>query len=871
MSGKFFLKILAPAAFILLASLLFAWPSSARADCTQDTNLDVVARDPSGAYIPNATVEIYKQEYDANNHPKPTTRFDSATADPNLGVAHLSWRNSLMTDTYALKIRTVNNDAAAFWYYNLTLNCGDSFTSNYTLSGIDFWLHDADGNILANTSFSVYSQNYDTSGQPLKEKKALITNLTSASNGEVKIYLPQGSARGLDNSLSDHYLLELNRNSVKFTQYDIPVADGQITTDNFFLSALKIILQDATGALFPANTNVEIYQQTIDANGDPQSGAKVGQFSLNSSGYGTLGVPAGVYVAGLKGQTGQYQYFYNLEALNGQTTEYTLTASQSWTPATGSCSNNSQLTIALRNYSGDLTPGLKYALYEQGTDANGLPLAGSQVGNGTIGDSGQAVMTFRPDPRKIYALKVWDKRSDLGDFWFYSAVRFVCDYNRSLTEYLPSLKIILRDGQGNLKKNYNFSLYSQEYDADLNPTFSGSDLIANLQTDARGQSVVYVAPYNPYRRGQSGVYALTLKDASGNLLTAYNIRVLPDKDYAFQYYLSSLGGELRNARGQLLGNKELRLYQQSAGPVLGTRLLTTKTDASGRFQMEYPAGTYALATLDDFNQENIFWNIVAKTSAPSKRLTVNLTNFSLADTSGGQSAPNNAALKLYTLSADGSGGYYRDKTIGDIKLSASKTASMSLASGPYLALYIGASNQEYGQAFYASNGLIQNVKVVISTKTRLTDNQRFTLAATTNYGVTTISGASGATATTVSVASRLKGRILLQVQDKGQAWYVSPVNGKRYSLGRPDDAFRVMRGLGLGISNADFNKLAVTANKSLAGRILIKVGDSGRAYYYNPVDLKLYYLGRPADAFSVMRALGLGISNGDLSKISLGN
>ena len=52
-------------------------------------------------------------------------------------------------------------------------------------------------------------------------------------------------------------------------------------------------------------------------------------------------------------------------------------------------------------------------------------------------------------------------------------------------------------------------------------------------------------------------------------------------------------------------------------------------------------------------------------------------------------------------------------------------------------------------------------------------------------------------------AISLKGRILLQVQDKGQAWYVNPLDNRRYYLGRPDDAFLVMRSLGLGVSNAD--------------------------------------------------------------------
>ena len=119
------------------------------------------------------------------------------------------------------------------------------------------------------------------------------------------------------------------------------------------------------------------------------------------------------------------------------------------------------------------------------------------------------------------------------------------------------------------------------------------------------------------------------------------------------------------------------------------------------------------------------------------------------------------------------------------------------------------------------------------------------------------------------LSSMLKGRILLQVESHGEAWYINPANSQRYYLGRPADAFNLMRTLGLGVSNADFTKFNGAAPKNLAGRILLKVQDKGQAYYVNPTDLKLYYLGRPADAFGIMRKLGLGISNKNLEKITL--
>lgn len=179
-----------------------------------------------------------------------------------------------------------------------------------------------------------------------------------------------------------------------------------------------------------------------------------------------------------------------------------------------------------------------------------------------------------------------------------------------------------------------------------------------------------------------------------------------------------------------------------------------------------------------------------------------------------------------------------------------------------------------------------------------------------------------------ALADDLSGKILLQVEDKGQAWYVNPENLKRYYMGRPTDAYSLMRELGLGISNADIRKIPVailetygpdrdgdrlpdamedsfgTSNTSndtdgdfywdeveiknhfdplgpgvlpidnvlinrLSGRILLQVERHGEAWYLNPDDNKRYYLGRPDDAFQIMRNLGLGITNVDLSSISI--
>jgi uncharacterized protein YkwD len=179
-----------------------------------------------------------------------------------------------------------------------------------------------------------------------------------------------------------------------------------------------------------------------------------------------------------------------------------------------------------------------------------------------------------------------------------------------------------------------------------------------------------------------------------------------------------------------------------------------------------------------------------------------------------------------------------------------------------------------------------------------------------------------------SLADNLSGRILLQVESKGEAWYVNPANRERYSLGRPSDAFALMRKMGIGISNGDLVKIPVGSfdssgadidkdglsddmeaslgtdktkkdsdgdgfddktellggyspmgpgkisfDNSFAsrqvGKIFLQVQGNGEAWYVDPVSKKRFFLGRPADAFSVMRSLGLGISNANLALITV--
>lgn len=184
-------------------------------------------------------------------------------------------------------------------------------------------------------------------------------------------------------------------------------------------------------------------------------------------------------------------------------------------------------------------------------------------------------------------------------------------------------------------------------------------------------------------------------------------------------------------------------------------------------------------------------------------------------------------------------------------------------------------------------------------------------------------------ARTGSLANRMKGKILLQVESRGEAWYVKPEDGRRVYMKDGATAYQMMRSLGTGISNADLEKIPVgvetrftdadqdgdgladkleeglktdptnpdtdgdgvsdgvevltngtnplgsgrlTISSSLVnrmlGKILLQVESRGEAWYVRPEDGKRYYMKDGDAAYQIMRFLSTGIRNSDLDQIA---
>jgi hypothetical protein len=107
---------------------------------------------------------------------------------------------------------------------------------------------------------------------------------------------------------------------------------------------------------------------------------------------------------------------------------------------------------------------------------------------------------------------------------------------------------VLRDGQGNLKKDTSFSIYEQSYDADNKPIKDKNKLIANLKTGSNGAARIYLGPLHPFNQSKRGLYVFSAT-LGKTTFDAYNVAVDAQKNVSFEYTFSDLSLNVRATSG----------------------------------------------------------------------------------------------------------------------------------------------------------------------------------------------------------------------------------------------------------------------------------------------------------------------------------
>ncbi len=654
-----------------------------------------------------------------------------------------------------------------------------------------------------------------------------------------------------------------------------------------------------------------------------------------------------------------------------------------------------EVKVIARDAENNLLPNIRVQIWKQTTDADGNPVGQSLVAQQTTnatGAVGEALLTFRvqnnPEEQVTpYAIKLFQYSDRFGTFWNYG-FSFSCGGSYTHEFKLATLKVKIRNPEGELSYNQPISLYTQKTDADGN--YYAADLIANTTTGSTGEAKLYV---------NKGYYMV--KTRINN--TEYTISGITMREQAVtnvDYYPSNTTIIIREGSGIVRPDSEVEIYEQTTdvdnNKITGKRITLARTNKDGKITVNLKPGTYALVIKGSDRQRYYLWdNVVTEQGSllvdyklstlklilqdSEQKLLTNKTveiykqerdvndNIVLGKRLGVYKTNNQGYVKIFyppgkyilKIPSDGNGFFYRfdnitlkeqqqtevTKTLSKIRV---KTIS---GNAPAFRRLVTVRKQRYDAT--AKEYLIGNIITTVFTDDirgvvdiylphgsyylvykdqikRITTSKDFHEYVLNGLKEDKPVSPAPSKPKANTLAERLKGKILLQVESHGEAWYVHE-DGKRYYLKDGRTAFELLRRFGLGITNANLNKIPigierrfkdvdsdqdglpdkledalgsnpqvadtdndgypdgtevfngysptdpsptkVKIDKKLAerlkGKILLQVESHGEAWYVHE-DGKRYYMKDGEAAFNIMRFLSLGITNDNLSRIPEG-
>lgn len=119
------------------------------------------------------------------------------------------------------------------------------------------------------------------------------------------------------------------------------------------------------------------------------------------------------------------------------------------------------------------------------------------------------------------------------------------------------------------------------------------------------------------------------------------------------------------------------------------------------------------------------------------------------------------------------------------------------------------------------------------------------------------------TEVTESAAAKLSGKILLQVEQHGEAWYVDPNTQERHFLGTPQSAYSIFQSIA---APYPYIQISEVADQSQAGRVIHNSEDS-MLYYIEPDTLHYKLIDSAEATFMLIKEQGIGVPDALLETI----
>lgn len=906
-----------------ILSLFFLLPNSVHSESCNETEVQLTTRDSKGAIITSMDWQLWTQIGDADGNPVPL----SQVVRSNTGVTAYS---KIIFDTnrnedysgFAIKIYDVNDKVGEFWYYDYHFDCNSYTEIEKNLSDLKIILRDKDGNALKDRRFEVYQQSTDVQSNPIFGSK-VSSSLTTESTGVRYLYIAPGT-----------YIVKIPAidNKFDYVKYDVEINEVQETAFDFTLSNVSVAIRDGEGTLLP-DSKFNIYKQSEDVDGEFILGDYVGRYNTGVLGITDIFLPTDDYAFRFDGESGQFHYLWNqpIDEERSYIVDYKL----------------SNVSIVVRDASNNLLTDYSFDIYNQGQDVDGNNILGEHIGRFDTGVTGVTSVFL---PSDTYVIR-FDGSGKQYHFLWDQEIESSRNYN--ITYKLTTLKVTLTGIGDQLLNSVKIIVYKQSSN-DNNKNIFGSKLV-EVATDSGGNATFYLP---------ADVYALEIV---GPDRKTYNIWQIDLNEFDLKkvnYKLSGLEIILKNGNDELVTDTKIEIYKQlfdaKGDPILGKLIGSKSTGDIGQAIFYYPPEKYAIKVKGTSKLDYIFWN---KDVADQKidKFDLVLSGLRLVSRDSDGNLTTDVAIRVANQDQDFEGNPILGSTLVQANTGNKGFIDIYLPAGVYALI----TDSETRFDVHVANFSLTTVEVrkigeavnieSIKESAPSVDNDLEDEVFTED---TSISDAEEALKERIrrleyqiseleklvidtekrllqaidsNLTDRLKGRILLQVEELGEAWYLDGETKKRYYLKDGDSAYLALGAFGLGISNNNLAKIPIGIEQradlvdsdgdgledrledslgtdiyntdsdgdgfpdgtevlsdydplgpgrtlrdlsfanSLKGRILLQVESAGEAWYVNPADGKRYYMSDGDLAYQIMRFQSLGISNSDLRKIAVGD
>lgn len=793
-----------------MLALLFGFSAHAQT-CAQAT-VTIQPRSPEGRAVPGLHYELYEQGTDIDGQAVGVRRVTGSTIDvAGRGVAKVTInRSAANPGAYALKLYDRSSTNGALWYYGqIQVSCGDAVTVEPSLSSIGIIVRDAAQQVLRDTPFALYVQETGADGSAALVSGNQIVSTTTGGGGETVIYVASGqtAARGQ----SSRYILAVRpKSGGEFRRTNIAVNPGQKTAVNYTLGQLDFAVRDIARQTYPEKTRVDFYEQLSTAE---QAGKLVKTITLDREGKGVFVYPPGTYVAKVTGKSIPF-YFYNVTVPSEAGRQMTFDTTENLQTQV-TCSTTSEITVVAKGPGGEVVPNLKVDLLEQNAAAVGGTLGSTVLASGTTDRSGRAVLKAKVTEFRPYSIRAATTGVTVGQY-FQSGLTLKCGEKREVALTMSLLRVKLLDIDGTPIVGEEFRIYGQNTTGNIYT--KNEDYVGIYKTDNAGFARVFLS---------NGWYIFSYKNRAGTEFLAYNVEVPFDttKDFTFIPPVAVLK-VLATSGDPVASGTPVDIYEQRGEQqalYLGRKLATVHTDGNGNAAFQYPSGVYAAVVRLSDGKQSIHWNIVvAEGTQNFKELVVSGAAARPATSTGQVQAPAatqatgligrlagrillrvQARGEAYYVSGKNQARYYMKDGAAAYELM--RRLGLGITNADLAKIPVGVIDDGLPDA--DGDGLSDALERALHTQPNNPDTDSDGYSDGVEISLNYSPFGPSKLSIDQSLVNRVSGQILLQVEDNGEAWYVYPVDGKRYYLANGEAAYQIMRELGLGITEADIAKI----------------------------------------------------------------